>query len=614
MAEPPPKNRLRSHSKAPSWTWLSSLWVLVLLLLVSCRSVGGPRPAATVAEDSDPPIETGTSSPAADSAAAALMARAEEASAEARWSDAATAAAEVVARYPTARMSSRSLPVLATALLALEDFGEALAVADRYGALFARTDPRAGRGAVLGAQALLGQEANDAAATRLLAATPEALANVQEEAMELMRVASARLTNESLAAVVESAPSTPLSAPLLIERALALYYDGQTAEAEALARRAREVGASGPESETANAILSGDVEASVGVLPVLGAMLAETGSPGLQEFSRLIREGIEVAVQVHADQSRRPVRLSVMDDRGSPDAADAVVRRLEEEGALGVVGPLLNTSLMAAAPARLRSAVLVSPTARNLPPEQSGVYSLSGPDPGAARALAEYVRDQGFRRVVVLRPATEEAILEAQVFRDVLAESGMVISHEMAYDSGATFFQESLSEVAEMLPDALVLPLPASDVELVAPQITFFGLDTLGIQMLGTSGWAAESVVNDVDARHTIGVVAAAAVVPGRPTPGQERFTTEYETRLRKTLRSSVPALGHDAAALLLEAHRISGARNGEELAAAFEKISGFSGATGLLSVQDGRVVRAHHLVRYDSTGVLAPLRPEARR
>jgi branched-chain amino acid transport system substrate-binding protein len=587
---------------------------MALVLLVSCRSVGGPRPATTVAEDSDPPIEAGTSSATADSAAAALMARAEQALGEGRWDEAATAAAEVADRYPTARMSSRALPVLATALSALEDFGEALAVADRYTALFARSDPRAGQGAVLGARALVGQEAHDAAATRLLAATPEALEGRQEEAMEVMRVVAARLTNESLAAIVESAPSTLLSAPLLIERALALYYDGQTAEAEALARRVRDVGAPGPEGGTATAILSGNVEAFAGALPVLGAMLAETGSPGLQEFSRLIREGIEVAVQVHADQSRRPVRLSVMDDRGSPGAADAVVRRLEDEGALGVVGPLLDTSLAAAAPARLRSTVLVSPTARTVPSEHAGVYSLSGPDPSAAEALARYVRDQGFRRVVVLRPATEEATLEAHVFREVLEESGMAVSHEMAYDSGATFFQESLSEVAEIRPDALVLPLPASDVELVAPQITFFGLDTLGIQVLGTSGWAAESVASDVDARHTIGVVATAAVMPGDPTSGEERFMTEYETRLRKTLRSSVPALGHDAAALLLEAHRISGARSGEELAAAFERIRGFSGATGVLSVQDGRIVRAHHLVRYDSTGVLAPLSPEVRR
>jgi branched-chain amino acid transport system substrate-binding protein len=398
---------------------------------------------------------------------------------------------------------------------------------------------------------------------------------------------------------------------LLAEQAMALYFSGQEAEARAMALRIQALALGGPEAELARAILDDRVEQLRGAVPVLGVMLAETGSPRLTDFSGRIREGIDVAIAVYADASRRPVRLSALDDRGSIVAANGVIRRLEDDGALAIVGPLLSSSLEAAAPARTRGTVLISPTSRTLPAGESGVFSLVGPDPGAAEALAGYVRDQQFQRVIVLRPASQGAIEEARAFRETLEAFGMTLNRELAYDSGSTFFQESLQAVAQSRPDALLLPISSADVELLAPQITFFGLDTLGIQIMGTAGWTAESVIENVDPRHTIGVVAAATIAPGQTPAGRARFVEEYETRLRRTLRSPVPAFGYDAAGLILEAIRRSGARTPDDLRAALEQIEDFPGATGTISVRDGLIVREHHLVQFDSLGVLRVLGSE---
>src|SRR5690606_1685628 len=107
--------------------------------------------------------------------------------------------------------------------------------------------------------------------------------------------------------------------------------------------------------------------------------------------------------------------------------------------------------------------------------------------------------------------------------------------------------------------DAVVLPLPAEDVATLAPQITFFGLDTLDIRVLGTGRWTRPEVLDQVAERRTSGVVAVAPAAAGA-AEGTETLTRAYGSLFRRTLRSPVPAVGFGAAWRLLSALR-AGAR-----------------------------------------------------
>jgi hypothetical protein len=171
------------------------------------------------------------------------------------------------------------------------------------------------------------------------------------------------------------------------------------------------------------------------------------------------------------------------------------------------------------------------------------------------------------------------------------------VPREILYVPGSTFFQTELEAVAGLLPDGVFLPLPPGDVGVLAPQFTYYGLDTLGIQALGTTGWTGSEVVAEVDSRHTDGVIATTTEPVGGEPEAFGRFRRGYETLHQRTLRSQVPALGYDAAALLLEALR-GGARAPYEVRAALAEIRNFPGATGRLSVVDGRIVRESYLVR----------------
>ena len=68
----------------------------------------------------------------------------------------------------------------------------------------------------------------------------------------------------------------------------------------------------------------------------------------------------------------------------------------------------------------------------------------------------------------------------------------------------------------------------------------------------------------------------------------------------------AVPALGYDAALLLLEGIR-SGASSPRAVRAAMERIRGLEGANGVYSVVAGQVVRRTQVVRLDH-GVVLPV------
>jgi ABC-type branched-subunit amino acid transport system substrate-binding protein len=187
--------------------------------------------------------------------------------------------------------------------------------------------------------------------------------------------------------------------------------------------------------------------------------------------------------------------------------------------------------------------------------------------------------------------------VDGLAFSSVFEEMGGVVPREVVYDSGATFFQGEFEEVESILPDGLFLPTPSEDIQLLAPQFTFYGLDTLGIQVLGTTGWTEDAVLMDVDPRHTDGVIASTTRISQDETPSFQAFRTRYEGLFQKTLRSPVPAYGYDAAALLLHALR-GNPRSSGEILRALGAVSDFPGATGHFSIEGGQVVRVPQLVR----------------
>lgn len=588
-------NRI-ARTRHASGRFLFSLAGASLLLLGGCQRIGTFRPetppAAVTAAQRGPVLEEGRISASAEARAATLYARANEALGAGDPARAQALAAEVVQLHPRAPVSGAALLLYARANLEVGALEAADEAAGRYASLVPPGDARAAEARLIqaDAQARRGDEAGRLA--RLLLVGPATPEDAARPVVAEVRAAAAALEPEALAGVLEAAPADGVARGA----AEAVY-------AAALAERA----SAGP-SRTLT----------------IGSVLPTGGSPALREFAEAIAEGIEVAAATWLEDAA--VTVAARDDAGVPARSAGAVRELVAAGALGAVGFLEDGALGAAAGSRPAGFPIVSPTARSA--EGEGVYTLSGADPSAASAMADYAAREGFRRVAIVHASTPDSEEEADAFESTLRTLGVPIAGRFAYPGGTTDFREQVRSAREALraaeiralrlgpddtlrvemlePVALFAPVPPEDVELLAPQFTFFGLDTLAIRVLGTSGWTDGQVLETVDTRHTTGVVATAAVGGGTDSPGFARFRQAYERHFQRTLVNPVPALGWDAALLLLEAAR-DGVDTPERLKAALERIRDLEGATGSWSVVGGRAVRRTHIVRIEN-GTLIPI------
>ncbi|MEX2526058.1 MAG: penicillin-binding protein activator [Gemmatimonadota bacterium] len=359
-------------------------------------------------------------------------------------------------------------------------------------------------------------------------------------------------------------------------------------------------------------------EGMSGALPIsvlrglrLGFVLPWSGSPSQRQFAQLLEEGVAVALAPHQGTSALPVPERG-DDGGEMQGAQVAVQRMSDSGVVAIIGPLLDPQVDAAVAARTTPLLMISPTARSVPPEAAHVYSLSGVDPTGPELLARHAAEMGYGRVVVIHPASPEGNEDARRFQEVFREQRGGEVRALVYTPGSTDFQALMEEARLFRARALVAAIPAGDVATLAPQVAYAGLDTLGVQVLGTAAWGTEAVLEAVDPRHTDGVVIATPRGLPAVDRAMETFQQRFETLHRRTLRNPVPALGHDAALLILEAARLGGStRSG--LLDGMSRVRDVPGATGLLSVRDGRVVREHRLVR-PRARELHPLDPEALR
>ncbi len=598
----PRVQRPSSTENRPGVLGFRAVLIFLAVLLgsvLSCTPIGESPAPTPPGGPPFPALGPGGASRSDAREAAGLLSAARDSLAAGAPDEALRAAEGVVRGYPGAPGSSEALWVAARAHLDLGNPGEAALAGQRFSGLLPSGHILKGPALLLTAESFQQAGSMGEAMKALLGLPVEAPEDVREDALSLARTLTSTLSHRDLQALAQGAGEGSLLRGLLAtELAVSLYRRGEENQARRWASTALGEGLDERESRLARGVVDGRLEEILGLPVVLGVVIPRTGvSPGLLQYGAWIHEGIQVALDEYRERLPRPVQLEVVDDRGTPLGGRTAIRSLEGLGALGALGFLGQEILREAAATRSRPLPLFSPFNFLPPGEAPGTYSLSGPDPAGARSLAGVARQLDLETVVVLRPSTMEAEMDAQAFRDTFQAMGGVVPREIVYDSGATFFHPQFQEMEGVLPDGMFLPLPPRDIRLLAPQVTFYGVDTLGVQILGTSGWTEEDVVQEVDSRHTDGVVAATTRMSQDETEAFRRFRERYEVYFKKTLRSRVPAFGYDAASLVLEG-LLQGPRTAEELMAALEEMDEFPGATGVLGVEDGRVTRQPLLVR----------------
>ncbi len=345
--------------------------------------------------------------------------------------------------------------------------------------------------------------------------------------------------------------------------------------------------------------------AAVVARPVIGVVVPQSGSPALVQYGELVMQGIRLAVD---SASTTGPRLVVLDDGGDAERDPELVRQLAAQGAVAVIGPLLSPGLASAARARSDTAlVLISPTASTVAPGLPNIYSLNVPDEEGVAALARWGARDGVTRVALLYPRMAEFDEKARAFASAFRAAGGTVAAEVPYDSGMTTFKDPLKRVADASPEGLAVFAPERDVRQLAPQISYYGLAGKGLRLFGGENWTGEEILRLVDPRYTNGLVASTPLVRESPAAAWQELTRLYESTYRRTLDTPFPALGWDAARLVLSALPRGRTARPADVAVRLAALKGFRGATGVLALKGGAIVREPFLVRIQD-GHLLPL------
>ncbi|MCG8470141.1 MAG: ABC transporter substrate-binding protein [Gemmatimonadetes bacterium] len=337
-----------------------------------------------------------------------------------------------------------------------------------------------------------------------------------------------------------------------------LVAEGRIDEGRSAARAVLDGGPAPVEREIADLLASveGDLRATTAKI---GAILPLTGE--LSGVGELLREGIELAVESYRDA--RPdgydIELVLLDDASNPETTAELVRELEREGVVAIVGPLRAESFASAARARRNPRLpIISPTAPEVfrpMPGAFSLYDLRTRELDVAVDLARWtVEELGLRRVAILEPTGGGTAAAVARFSDAIAGAGGEIVARASYDPSETTYQEPIESLALSSPDVVFAPAPSPQVVLsLAPQLFYYGLHDSVI--LGSETWADPVVLRRLEP------FAADFRVVGlwldRISGGTrwERFVSDYERTYRKSLRDNVlPGLAYDAAALVIAA------------------------------------------------------------
>jgi branched-chain amino acid transport system substrate-binding protein len=325
----------------------------------------------------------------------------------------------------------------------------------------------------------------------------------------------------------------------------------------------------------------------------------------MQQYGALVRQGVDIALAEHAQGDGPAVELVVADDAGDAANAARALAELESGDVVAVIGPLLEQALAAAANARATpDLALISPTAP-AGPQAVNAFALNTEDTRGAETLAQFAVRRGHTRIGLLYPRTEDFRRLAQAFRSALQAAGGTLAVDVGYDPNTTTFAQPMERLRTAGVDVVYAPATERIIRQLAPQFEYYGLGA--VQILGSDGWTTDEVLRMVPARNLEGVVATTPLLRTSDAVAWDRFVGLYEAAHRRTLDTPYPALGYDAARLVLDAIQRSGGRRPGDVARALASTTDFRGATGVLSLTGGAVTRRPFLVQIRS-GRLTPL------
>ncbi len=411
-----------------------------------------------------------------------------------------------------------------------------------------------------------------------------------DEVYDLLKYLSDPLTDEVLSETVAANPGHVLTPYLQVSLAGRALRSGDNEGALALISRIRMRSLRETDRRRAKEIR--DEASGKGIESGRVALLLPfTGN--YSQYARAVLEGVQLALHLPTGGGGASLGFEVYDTAGGFSSLKGIIDQVSADpGIVAILGPLSSSSTAAASLSlQKKDLTLISPTAseKGLHELCENVYTLNFIDESLATRIAEFaVNDLGLHDFSALFPMDDYGYRMVRAFIERVEELGGRMLVAQGYPISATTFDVELKRIRYYAPEALFIPAHSEEIPMLAPQISFYGLDD--VQILGTNGWNNKRVAR-LGGKYVEGAFFTDSFFEDSPRIAYREFSSRYEKVYHKEA-SRVAALGFDAMNLIkwgLDRHP----GRSRSRAIDFSDLHDYRGATALFSMgEDGYLLK----------------------
>lgn len=194
------------------------------------------------------------------------------------------------------------------------------------------------------------------------------------------------------------------------------------------------------------------------------------------------------------------VQVIVKDDKGTPQGAVQAAQEAIAEGAEIIVGPLTAQATSAAAPIARKAGVPMIAFSNDRRVAGDGVYLLSFLPEQEIERIVSFAASKGKRRFAALLPDDAYGQVAEPAFRNAVERAGAAVGLVTRFPPGANAMLQPVRTLAEGVRqsadspapiDALLVAASAETLPQIDPILTYAGIRSDSIQLLGNGGWDA---------------------------------------------------------------------------------------------------------------------------
>ena len=345
---------------------------------------------------------------------------------------------------------------------------------------------------------------------------------------------------------------------------------------------------SGSTASSANAAPPYDANQAKIVLGEYGSLTGATAT-----FGKSSDNGIQMAtdeINKAGGILGKQVEIKVVDDASKTEqASSAVLKLINEDKVLAVLGEVASSRSLAAAPVCQKAGVpMLSPSSTNPAVTEVGdyIFRTCFIDPFQGTVMSKFARDtlKAKKAAVLTDVANDYSKGLTQFFIEDWKKNGGTIVADPKYSEGDKDFHGQLTAIKGKNPDVIYIPGYYTEVGNIAVQARSSGLKQ---PMLGGDGWDSPKLF-EIGRNAIEGSYFSNHYSPESKDPKVVKFVGDYKARFGET-PDSLAACAYDAARIMFEAIKRAGELDRAKLRDALAQTKDFDGVTGTISINDKR-------------------------